>query len=74
VGLIPQMGDQSGLSLDSHVVVLEATARTVTGLGGDRRRGLGWVTVTRTDNGVDSQANLRNLAVSLDRLRRGIKE
>jgi CRISPR/Cas system CMR subunit Cmr4 (Cas7 group RAMP superfamily) len=32
-----------------HVAVLTASGRAVTALGGDRRRGLGWVSVTPTD-------------------------
>ncbi len=34
---------------DLHKDVLLASARAVTSLGGDRRRGLGWVSVTPTD-------------------------
>jgi len=32
-----------------HQTVLMAAARAVTGIGGDRRRGLGWVTITPAD-------------------------
>lgn len=35
--------------ITSHEAVLIASARAVTAVGGDRRRGLGWVSVTPTD-------------------------
>lgn len=62
-GMIPQTGD-SGLTLDQHLIILEATARSVTSLGGSRRRGLGWVSITRTDG--DTKA--AHLAGELDNL------
>lgn len=34
---------------DRHETVLLAAARAVTAVGGDRRRGLGWVTITPAD-------------------------
>lgn len=44
---------------DRHQLVLMVSARAVTALGGDRRRGLGWVAVTPidppwTDTGVEA--------------------
>jgi hypothetical protein len=33
----------------AHETVLIASARAVTAIGGDRRRGLGWVSITPTD-------------------------
>jgi CRISPR/Cas system CSM-associated protein Csm3 (group 7 of RAMP superfamily) len=35
--------------IDWHEIVLLASARAVTALGGDRRRGLGWVSVSPVD-------------------------
>ncbi|MDR1428185.1 MAG: hypothetical protein LBJ08_10600 [Bifidobacteriaceae bacterium] len=45
IGPIPGQFNPLGLSLEDHVTVLEAAARTMTALGSDRRRGLGWVAV-----------------------------
>lgn len=57
------------LGIDDHLTILEATARTVTALGGDRRRGLGWVTVSRADEAANSQAAITALAERLAELR-----
>ena len=51
-GMIPQTGD-SGLTESQHLIILEATARSVTSLGASRRRGLGWVSITRTHGNTD---------------------
>ncbi len=34
--------------VDTHMLVLRAAARCVSSLGGDRRRGMGWVTISDT--------------------------
>ena len=68
IGQVPQLGDSSDLTVKDHLVILEATARTVTGLGGSRRRGLGWVSVTRTDDGTDSAGRIKNLASEFKKL------
>ncbi|MDR1428376.1 MAG: hypothetical protein LBJ08_11580, partial [Bifidobacteriaceae bacterium] len=47
IGPIPDPLDTLELEAEAHVTVLEAAARTMTALGADRRRGLGWVAVTR---------------------------
>ena len=66
-GLIPQIGDDSGLTEADHIAILEATARTVTGLGENRRRGLGWVSITRADD--DATDKLKQLACAIEELR-----
>ncbi len=44
--------------VEAHETVVLAAARAVTAIGGDRRRGLGWVTVTPTEPGW-SQVHVR---------------
>ena len=67
--LIPQIGDDSGLTEADHIAILEATARTVTGLGENRRRGLGWVSITRADDDADITTKLKQLACAIKKLR-----
>jgi hypothetical protein len=67
--ILPLSDAAGGLAEADHVDVLEACARTVTALGGDRRRGLGWVSVCRVNAGPDSPERLTALAARLEPLR-----
>lgn len=66
---IEQIAPISPGNIDGHLTILEATARTVTALGGDRRRGLGWVTVSRADKTANSPEAIKGLAKRLAELR-----
>lgn len=51
--------------ISRHAVVLRASARAITTIGGQRRRGEGWVTITDgawTSADTDELAHLRSLA------------
>lgn len=68
-GLIPGEPPGGGLPEDAHVTVLRCAAAGVHGLGGWRRRGLGWVGITPQDGPVTSED-----IVALQALMRGAEE
>lgn len=48
VAVAPEAGTSGAAGRTQQAVVLTAAAHAVTSLGSDRRRGYGWVTITRT--------------------------
>jgi CRISPR/Cas system CSM-associated protein Csm3 (group 7 of RAMP superfamily) len=65
VGPVPRLCPPVSICEEKHLAILEATARAMTSLGGDRRRGLGWITVSRKDK----QTTAAELAEAIEALR-----
>lgn len=64
---VDQWGPIAEDRLDTHLLILTASALSVTSLGGSRRRGEGWVSITRPGFAWDSDAS-----AALLRLRKAV--